>query len=256
MLSEILKEKYKWIEKARAEVPQKELMKQMGGLPLPRSLAKNLKRGSPVHLIAEIKKASPSAGVLRDSFDPVAIAQIYQSSGADAISVLTDEPFFMGSLEHLKEVKLNVRIPVLRKDFILDPYQIYEARTAGADAILLIAELLSDSQLKEFLERVHSLGMEALVEVHTVDDLEKSLRAGALIIGINQRNLHTFEIHRETVDQLVPLIPKGKLIVCESGIRSREDVLYLKTLGIHAALIGETFMRSPDIAGKIKELFR
>lgn len=255
MLSEILKEKKRFIEKAKSRISLKELLRQIEAAMGPRSFLKALDKGREMRLIAEVKRASPTAGMIRESFDPVVIAQIYQSVGADAVSVLTDEPFFMGSLDHLRDVKLNVRIPVLRKDFILDPYQIYEARAAGADAVLLIADLLSGEELKEFLELARSLKMEALVEVHTVEDLDKSLKIGAAIIGVNQRNLHTFKVHREIVEQIIPMIPKGKVVVCESGIRNREDILYLKTLGVHAVLIGEVFMRSNDIAAKVRELF-
>lgn len=256
MLSEILKEKKMFIEKAKSRVSLKELLRQIETAVGPRSFLKALGKGREMRLIAEVKRASPTAGMIRESFDPVVIAQIYQSAGADAVSVLTDEPFFMGCLDHLRDVKLNVRVPVLRKDFILDPYQIYEARAAGADAVLLIADLLSQEELKESLELVRSLRMEALVEIHTIEDLNKSLKTGAAIIGINQRNLHTFRIHREIVEQIIPMIPKGKVIVCESGIRSREDILYLKTLGVHAVLIGEIFMQSNDIAAKVRELFK
>lgn len=256
MISKILKEKRKWIEKAKEKVPQKELLQHIQGLSSPRSLSKSLSKAHQIHLIAEIKKASPSAGILRESFDPVAVAQIYQANGADAISVLTDEPFFKGSLEHLREVKRHVQLPVLRKDFILDVYQIYESRAAGADAILLIASLLKEKELLDFLSLIHSLEMEALLEVHTDEDLQKSLKANASIIGINQRDLHTFKIQRSITSKLISLIPKGKVIVCESGIRNREDILYLKALGVHAVLIGEAFMRSCDIGGKMKELFR
>ncbi len=255
MLSEILKEKKRFIENAKNRIPLKELLRQIETITGPRSFLKALGNGREMRLIAEVKRASPTAGMIRESFDPVVIAQIYQSAGADAVSVLTDEPFFMGSLDHLRNVKLNVRVPVLRKDFILDPYQIYEARAAGADAVLLIADLLSQEDLEEFLGLARSLKMEALVEIHTVEDLDKSLKIGAAIIGINQRNLHTFKTHREIVGQIIPMIPKEKVIVCESGIRNREDILYLKTLGVHAVLIGEIFMRSNDIAAKVKELF-
>ncbi len=255
MLSEILKEKKRFIEKTKSRVPLKELLRQIETIMGPRSFLKAIVgKGREICLIAEVKRASPTAGMIRESFDPVVIAQIYQSAGADAVSVLTDEPFFMGCLDHLRDVKLNVRVPVLRKDFILDPYQIYEARAAGADAVLLIADLLSEEELKEFLELTRSLKMEALVEVHTTDDLNKSVKTGAAIIGVNQRNLRTFKIHREVVEQLIGMVPKGKIIVCESGIRGREDILYLKTLGIHAVLIGETFMRSGNIAAKVREL--
>lgn len=255
MLSEILKEKKRFIEKAKSRTPLKELLRQIETTIWPRSFLKAISKGREMRLIAEVKRASPTAGIIRESFDPVVIAQIYQSAGADAVSVLTDEPFFMGCLDHLRDVKLNVRIPVLRKDFILDLYQIYEARVAGADAVLLIANLLSEEELKEFLELTRSLKMEALVEVHTMEDLNKSIKTGAAIVGINQRDLRTFKIHREVVEQLIPMVPKGKIIVCESGIRGREDILYLKTLGVHAVLIGETFMRSGNIAAKVKELF-
>ncbi len=255
MLSEILQEKRKWIDRVKKEISQEKLQEQIKKLAFPLSLSKSLRQGKRMHLIAEIKKTSPSAGILRENFDPVEIAKTYQNSGADAISVLTDERFFMGSLEHIRQVKSHVRLPVLRKDFILDSYQIYETRAAGADAILLIADLLPLERLSDFLSLTYSLGMEALVEIHTLEDLKKSMQTQVEIIGINQRNLHTFQINKEVTHQSIPLIPNGKIVVCESGINSHAEIMQLEKLGIHAVLIGETFMRSPDISQTMKELF-
>ncbi|HLG30872.1 MAG TPA: indole-3-glycerol phosphate synthase TrpC, partial [Candidatus Brocadiales bacterium] len=175
---------------------------------------------------------------------------------ASVISVLTDEQFFQGKLEYLTEIKRVVKLPLLRKDFIIDPYQIYEARVAGADAVLLIARLLSNEKLKAYLKLSHELGMKCLVEVHDADELKKTLDANAMIIGINNRDLNTFRTDLETTFKLCPLIPEGKTIVSESGIATRNDIIRLKECGVDAVLIGETLMRSLDIVSKIVELFR
>ncbi|ODS30057.1 MAG: indole-3-glycerol phosphate synthase (IGPS) [Candidatus Scalindua rubra] len=217
--------------------------------------SKAIRRINGIKIIAEIKKASPSAGVIREDFKYVDIAMEYEASGASAISVLTDKEFFMGDIKYLSEIKEAVNIPVLMKDFIIDSYQIYEARTAGADSILLIARLLTNDQIETFLSLSHSLGMECLVEIHNNDELKKVMETRATIIGINNRNLDTFETNIETTLHLSPLIPEGKIIVSESGIKTRADILKLEEAGIDAILIGETLMRSKDIFLKIKELF-
>mgnify|MGYP003998966075 FL=1 len=214
-----------------------------------------LKRENRIKFIAEVKKASPSAGIIREDFNYIDIAKEYESGGASAISVLTDKEFFKGDIKYLSEIKETVSLPALRKDFIIDPYQIYEARAASADLVLLIARILTKEEIDAFLALSHKLGMECLVEVHDNDELEKVLETEAVIIGINNRNLDTFETNLDTTLQLYHRIPDGKIVVSESGIKTRADVLVLEEAGIDAILIGETLMRSRDISQKIKELF-
>ena len=214
-----------------------------------------LKRENRIKFIAEVKKASPSAGIIRDDFNYIDIAKEYEAGGASVISVLTDKEFFKGDLKYLSEIKETVSLPALRKDFIIDPYQIYEARAACADLVLLIARILNKEEINAFLALSHELGMECLVEVHDNDELETVLETEATIIGINNRNLDTFETNLETTLQLRHRIPEGKIIVSESGIKTRADVLVLEEAGVDAILIGETLMRSRDISQKIKELF-
>ena len=214
-----------------------------------------LKRENRIKFIAEVKKASPSAGIIRDDFNYIDIAKEYEVGGASAISVLTDKEFFKGDLKYLSEIKETVSLPALRKDFIIDPYQIYEARAACADLVLLIARILNKEEINAFLALSHKLGMECLVEVHDNDELETVLETEAAIIGINNRNLDTFETNLDTTLQLRQRIPEGKIIVSESGIKTRADVLVLEEAGVDAILIGETLMRSRDISQKIKELF-
>ncbi len=210
-----------------------------------------------IGLIAEIKKASPSLGLIRSEFEPVCIAQTYEEAGAFAISVLTDEKFFQGNLEHLREVKAATKLPVLRKDFIIDESQIYESKIAGADAILLIVSLLSLPELDKFIRLSHTLKMDCLVEAHSAEDVEKALKSPARIIGINNRDLNTFEVDLNTTFDLISRYPKlkEKIIVSESGIKTKEDVVMLRKKGVNALLIGETLLRSRDIEAKIKELF-
>ncbi len=209
---------------------------------------------SKINLIAEIKKASPSKGLIREDFDPTTIAEIYQTNGAAAISVLTDERFFQGNLSYLTAVQKVTSIPLLRKDFIIDAYQIYQARAAGADAILLIAAILELGKMQNFLHIAHGLGLDCLVEVHTESELEEVLKTDAQIIGINNRNLKIFKTDIETTLRLKKLIPGGKIVVSESGIKSRRDVEMLQECGVNAILVGEALMRSTDIGDKIKEL--
>ncbi|MFH0812186.1 MAG: indole-3-glycerol phosphate synthase TrpC [Pseudomonadota bacterium] len=205
-------------------------------------------------IIAEIKKASPSRGIIREDFDPQEIGKIYQKEGAIAISVLTENKFFQGDLSHLSLVRESTNIPLLCKDFIIDPYQIYEAALHGADGFLLIASLLSQSQMEEFLCLGKELGMRALVEVHTQDDLEKVLLTSAKIIGINNRDLRTFKTDINTTLTMVKSIPPGKLVVSESGIHTRSQIKKLEKAGVHAFLIGEAFMREKDPGKKLREL--
>lgn len=210
--------------------------------------------GSGLKLIAEIKKASPSKGIIREKFNPTEIAKLYAENGASAISVLADEKFFQGKLEYLSAIRQVVKIPILRKDFILDQYQVFESRAYGADAILLIVAILTPAKLIALLKLSHSLGMTCLVEVHNEAELNVAIQASARIIGINNRDLTTMTTDITTTERLQLQIPTGRLVVSESGIKDRRDIERLEKLGIDAVLVGETLMGSPDIAGKIKEL--
>ena len=208
-----------------------------------------------VNLIAEIKKASPSRGIIRSDFDPEAIARIYQDNGAAAISVLTDRKFFQGDLSFLTMARsVTSSVSILRKDFIIDEYQIYQARLAGADAILLIAAALDLSDMKRFLDIAHSMDLDCLVEVHSEDELEAVLNTDASIIGINNRDLRTFKTDVQTTSQLMPMIPDGRIVVSESGISSRADVEFLQRCGVNAMLVGESLMKSDDIGLGIRQL--
>lgn len=205
-------------------------------------------------IIAEIKKASPSKGVLSENFDPSAIAPVYESGGAAALSVLTDREFFRGSLDDLLSARRAVQLPVLRKDFTIDSFHVVEAAANGADAILLIAALLDESELRGFRELAASYGMSSLVEVHDEAELSRALASGADIVGVNNRNLHTFNVTLETSLRLAEKIPQGVLRVTESGIRSQSDVSRLRDAGFHAFLVGEHLMKSRDPAVTLREL--
>lgn len=205
-------------------------------------------------LIAEVKKASPSKGVINDQINPVETALKYQAGGAGAISVLTEEEFFMGNNEYLRDIAKIVNIPILRKDFIIDPYQIYHSKYLGASIILLIAAILDRDKLREYLLIADSLGLDAIVEVHTKEELMIAIEAEARIIGINNRNLKTFEVDLDTTKSLMELMPEDKFVISESGIKTAEDVKFLKNLGVKGILIGETLMRSTDVGKAIEEL--
>jgi indole-3-glycerol phosphate synthase len=221
-----------------------------------------------VALIAEVKRASPSKGVLRSSFDPLQVATTYAANGASAISILTDEPFFQGSLSSLKEIRRRLDSisleenrsggpwPLLRKDFIVHEYQIYEARAAGADALLLIAAILSDESLAALLALTQGLGMAALVEVHSAEELKRALRLGPRIVGVNNRNLHDFHVDLGTCLSLRSAVPGDICFVAESGIRSRADVERLGAAGVDAVLVGEALITAPDVGAKVRELVR
>lgn len=205
-------------------------------------------------VIAEVKKGSPSKGVIREDFDPLSIAEIYQENGATCLSVLTDEHFFMGHLLYLAKIREVVSLPLLRKDFICDPYQIYEARAAGADAVLLIAAMLDAGQLTEYYALARELQLDVLLEVHDEVELDVALSTGCELIGINNRNLQTFATDLATTERLLPLIPAGHFVVAESGISCRADVLRLQKAGARGVLVGESLMREDDIGAKLKEL--
>jgi indole-3-glycerol phosphate synthase len=219
-----------------------------------RGFAKALSQGKDIRLIAEVKKASPSKGVIRADFDPVKIADIYQESGAACLSVLTEKRFFQGDLAYLGQIRKQVDLPLLRKDFIIDEYQIHEARAFGADAVLLIAACLERGQMQEYLSIASGLGLDVLVESHTYKELDKSLLAGAVLVGINNRNLMTFEVALQTTLDLLKDIPDDRVVVSESGIKTRADVVMLQKAGVDAILVGESLMREQDIGKKVKEL--
>lgn len=219
-----------------------------------RDLKQAVTRGEGLGIIAEVKQASPSKGMIRWDFDPLAIAREYEANGAAAISVLTEPEYFFGRDEYLTEISADTAIPVLRKDFIIDPYQIVQSKLLGADCILLIAAVLSDSELASFLKLAGELDLQCLVEVHSREELERVLKTDADLIGINNRNLHTFETNLQTTLDLAPLIPEDKVVISESGIHTGADLLLLKDAGVDGVLIGESLMRAPDIALKLKEL--
>jgi indole-3-glycerol phosphate synthase len=209
-----------------------------------------------IRLIAEVKKASPSRGMLKPNFSPTELAQTYAEGGAAAISVLTESNYFMGSIEHLESIKEVVQLPLLRKDFIFDPYQVYESRAYGADALLLIAAILSQRQLKELISLSHSVGLRCLIEVHNEGELERAIISDAEIIGINNRDLNTFTVDINTTRRLRPLVPKEKIVVSESGIKSQRDIEKLGNWEVDAVLVGEALVTAPDIRVKMKELLR
>jgi len=206
-------------------------------------------------VIAEIKKASPSKGLLREDFVPADIAQSYAENGAACLSVLTDRQFFQGSVDYLKQARASCQLPVLRKDFILDSYQVYESRAMGADAVLLIAACLDDAQLRDLEAVALSLYMAVLVEVHDASELERALALRTPLIGINNRNLRTFEVTLDTTLALLDSVPKDRLPITESGIQTRQDVLRMTAAGVHAFLVGEAFMRAPDPGVAMAQLF-
>ena len=255
VLDDIVVAKRGEVEHQRSEVPLEVLEERIAAQPRPLNLSGAL-LGDQVRLIAEVKKASPSRGLLRADFDPVDLAGIYAANGASAISVLTD-PRFQGTLEHLTAVKnavLPQGIPVLRKDFIFEPYQIYETRAHGADALLLIAAILTPQEIAELLALSRHFWMQCLVEVHTSQELQVALDAGAEVIGINNRDLRTFNTDLSVTQELAPLLPRGKVVVSESGISTRADVLDLRRLGVHAVLVGEALVTASDVGAKVLEL--
>jgi indole-3-glycerol phosphate synthase len=206
-------------------------------------------------VIAEIKRASPSKGLLRSNFDPAAIAKSYEKGGAACMSVLTDREFFQGAAEHLSAARGACALPVLRKDFLIDPYQVFESRALGADCVLLIAACLEDRQMRELEALARSVGMAVLVEVHDGEELERALKLDTPLLGINNRNLRTFETRLETTLELLPRVPHDRLVITESGILSRADVARMRQRGVEAFLVGEAFMRAPDPGAELKALF-
>jgi indole-3-glycerol phosphate synthase len=254
VLDKIVITKRSEIAAAKQLRPEAMLRAQAAAAPAVRDFFAPLAAGGPVRLIAEIKKASPSRGVIREDFEPVGIGRTYERHGASCISVLTDEQYFQGSLDDLRNVRAAVNLPVLRKDFILDSYQLLEARAAGADAVLLIAECLDDCNLRALHNEAVALGMCPLVELYEPENLPRVLDAGATLIGINNRDLHTFETDLERTLRLRDRIPKECVLVSESGIRTASDVQRLAAAGVDAILVGESLMASPDIGPAVDAL--
>lgn len=255
ILDEIVAAKKQELAIQRQAVSLERLQEQIASQPPPLNLRAVL-NGEGVRLIAEVKKASPSRGLLSPDFEPVRLAGIYSANGAAAISVLTDLRF-QGELGHLAQIKkagASGQAPVIRKDFIFDPYQVYEARAYGADAFLLIVSVLTPQQLKELLELGHELGMQCLVEVHDEGQMQVGLDSGAEVIGINNRDLRTFTTDLAVTQRLAPLVPKGKVVVSESGISNRDHLRRLARCRVDAVLVGEALVTASDIAAKVREL--
>ncbi|MBC7782458.1 MAG: indole-3-glycerol phosphate synthase TrpC [Burkholderiales bacterium] len=265
ILEKIIATKHVEVAERSIQTPVEMLKEQIIAQSAPRNFFKAVSKppaGKSVNVIAEVKKASPSQGIIRDDFDPVAIAKIYEANGADAISVLTDEKYFMGSLDYLRQVRAAVSLPCLRKDFIIDPYQVYEARAAGADAILLIAECLATNTMIDLQILATELRMTVLIEVH---DMENLLRVRDSVIGfphpsysllgINNRDLRTFKTDLGNTLRMVELVENPHVLVSESGIHTPEHVAKLAAAGVRAVLVGESLMRSDDIGAKMRELF-
>ena len=258
ILKKILARKQEEIAERSATVSLQQLIDRVASAPVPRgfaaALAKKLAAGESA-VIAEIKKASPSKGVIREDFDPAAIAASYARGGAACLSVLTDVDFFQGADRYLQQAREACQLPVIRKDFIIDEYQVYEARAMGADCILLIVSALSESQLNRLHEVAISLGMDVLIEVHDAAELNLALKLDNPMVGINNRNLHSFEVSLNNTYQLLAQIPEGRIVITESGIHSREDVAAMRQQDVHAFLVGEAFMRSEEPGDRLSEMF-
>lgn len=253
ILDKIVSDKKRDVERKRKKVSLDELKETIARVKKPLNFSSAIKGGK-IRLIAEVKKASPSRGVLCPDFKPVEMAVMYAQNGAAAISVLTEAKHFMGDLKYLERIKKKVSTPLLRKDFIFDEYQVYESAASGADALLLITAILSQPQLEGLLALSHVLGMQCLVEVHNEKELERALQSDADIIGINNRDLNTFNVNTDTTRRLCDIIPADKIVVSESGIKKRSDIVKLKKWGVNAVLVGESLVTAKDIPAKMKEL--
>ena len=253
-LKEIVAKKKERVVLAKQQLPEEDLKAKLSGLAACRPFKEAISKPRQISLIAEIKQSSPSKGLIRQNFNLQEIAKSYSDAGVQAVSVLTEEDFFGGNGLYINEVKNIITVPVLRKDFILESYQVYESRYLGADAILLIADLLTKDKLVELAQIADSLGMDYLVEVHDEKELKKVLSLKFPIIGINNRNLRTLEVDFKTTEKLFTLIPRDKIVVVESGIKSYQDVLFLKILGASGVLIGTVFMEAEDIKKKVEEV--
>lgn len=253
MLGEIVARKREEVREARRRRSVAELQREARYAAARQGFRRAIAR-APRAVIAECKRRSPSRGVLRERYDPVALARAYEAAGAAAISVLTDERYFGGSLADLAAVRAAIGLPLLRKDFIIDPYQIHEARAAGADAVLLIAAALAPADRERLLAEGRAAGLDVLVEVHTRAELEWALGAGADLIGINNRDLQTFETHLEVTEELAPLVSGDVVVVAESGLGDRQDLERLERVGVHAFLVGEALLAAPDPGAKLSKL--
>jgi len=255
-LDRIVATKKKEVEALKEGFSLQAVEKSISELPSCRGFLKSVTEGRhrSMGLIAEVKKASPSKGLIRQDFDPVQLAMGYRDAGADCISVLTDRDYFQGHNDYLKAVRASVDVPLLRKDFTIDYRQIYEARLIGADAVLLIAAILTTQEMKQFLELSRDLGLDALVEVHDREELERVLELDAELIGINNRNLRTFVTDIKTTEDLIAMIPPGKTVISESGIGRPEEIGYLLDIGAHGVLVGEHFMRQPNVGEAVEKL--
>jgi indole-3-glycerol phosphate synthase len=253
ILDKIIADKQKRLQERKTKITLEELSLQANNCKttIP-NFARSLRRGNSLSIIGEIKKASPSRGIIQPNFNPADQARAYQSAGISAISVLTEEDHFLGSDNYLREAASAVSLPILRKDFIVDPYQIYEARLLGASAILLICAVLDQPLLQELLNLTHNLGMQALVEVHNLNELMMALDSQARIIGINNRDLHSFHVDLATTERLAGVIPAGRIVVAESGIATSADMARIYRAGAHAVLIGETLMRAAGTDNSIR----
>ena len=278
-LKEIVAKKKERLLLAKQNLPEEAIKQQLAGLAPTRPFLEALNKPKNITLIAEIKKQSPSAGVIREGLDHVQTARAYQDAGAQAVSVLTEEDFFGGSPLFINEIRSQVQLPLLRKDFIIEPYQVYESRFYGADAILLIADLLSKDALAEFIGLADSLGLDCLVEAHDEKELKKILslkvappeaaavgeaqkpgskakarKSVEFLVGINNRDLHTLETDTKTTERLYPLVPEDRVVVVESGLKTYQDILFLKILGVNAVLVGESLLRSADPQAAVQDL--
>jgi indole-3-glycerol phosphate synthase len=255
VLDQILKHKKKKLERLKKKVPLAKRIEQAFTYKgVRRSLKKSLAQGQKTHLICELKKASPSEGLLRKNFRVRELARQFEAAGASALSVLTEERYFLGNSRFLKQIRAVTHIPILRKDFIFDPYQVYETLLLGADAFLIIVHQVSDDQLKDLLKIAKRLKLEALVEVHTKKELDRAIKAGSEVIGVNNRNLKTLKIDLTVAEKLIPYIPKGVVVVVESGIETRKDIERYQRLGVSSFLIGTSFMKSKNLRQKMLEL--
>lgn len=254
ILDEIVAYKREFLAQQMTRVSFENIAELAETSPEPPSFFEGLADGDDIAVITEVKKASPSKGLIRADFDPVSIAETYESNGSSALSVLTDEKFFQGSADYVTQISNTVKLPILRKDFTIDPYQIYEARAIGAAAVLLIVGILTPDELRDYLALSQQLDLDALVEVHTEEELVVALDAGAEIVGINNRNLNTFEVSLETTFSFIDRMPDEVLKVSESGIYTRDDVVQLRDAGADAVLVGESLMRETDIGQKLREL--
>jgi indole-3-glycerol phosphate synthase len=256
ILDQIIEQKHREISASRHQTSLEDLERQLVDAPAPRGFLRALKSASAPALIAEVKKASPSAGLIRPNFDPVLIAREYQSSGAACLSILTDEKFFQGHLDYLRQVRKSVSIPVMRKEFIIDRYQIAEARLAGADCVLLIAECLDDTLMQDLYDYARQLGMDVLIELYDLPNVSRVLATGTELLGINNRDLRTFRTSLEHTFLVKQQIPDSVLLVSESGIATNSDIQRLRAGGIGAVLVGESLMRQPDISMAVRQLMR